>query len=83
MDQTESDKGRDKGGLLLKSISSFLRMVTSIDCDLESNERDTETLAQQVTSTFTLRRSGKAIVLLTRCSVFMRISLYRHAASRD
>jgi hypothetical protein len=30
MDQTESDKGRDKGGLLLKSISSVLRMVTSI-----------------------------------------------------
>ena len=48
MDQTESDKGRDKGGLLLKSISSFLRMVTSIDRDLESNERDTETLAQRV-----------------------------------
>lgn len=75
MDQTESDKRRDKGSLSLKFISSFLRMVKSIDRDLEANERDTEALAQQVTGTFTLRRSGKAIVLLTRCSVFMRISL--------
>ena len=75
MDQTESDKGRDKGGLLLKSISSFLRMVTSIDRDLESNDRDNEALAQRVTGMFTLRRSGKASVVLTRCSVFMRISL--------